>query len=88
MVSTTGKIAVITGGSAGIDLATAKQSDLEGFPLSSGRAGRGLRIRVALGAVIVTAGLGLCQFYGDAGQAVGGAAAQRRGGDAGASERR
>jgi RND family efflux transporter MFP subunit len=62
MVSTTGKIAVITGGSAGIGLATAKQSDLEGFPLSSGRAGRGLRIRVALGAVIVTAGLGLWAY--------------------------
>jgi RND family efflux transporter MFP subunit len=62
MVSTTGKITVITGCSAGIGLATAKQSDLEGFPLSSGRAGRGLRIRVALGAVIVTAGLGLWAY--------------------------
>jgi RND family efflux transporter MFP subunit len=62
MVSTTGKIAVITGGSAGIDLATAKQSDLDGFPLSSGRAGRGLRTTVALGAVIVAAGLGLWAY--------------------------
>src|SRR5260221_5310115 len=35
------------------------RTDLEGWPLSSGRAGRGLRTTVALGAVIVAAGLGL-----------------------------
>jgi RND family efflux transporter MFP subunit len=56
MVSTTsekskkleGKIALVTA-----------RTDLEGFPLSSGRAGRGLRTTVALGAVIVATGLGL-----------------------------
>src|SRR5260370_4260645 len=38
------------------------RTDLEGFPLSSGRAGRGLRTTVALGAVIVAAGLGLWAY--------------------------
>jgi hypothetical protein len=35
------------------------RTDLEGFPLPSGRAGRRLRTAVALGAVIVGAGLSL-----------------------------
>jgi hypothetical protein len=38
------------------------RTDLEGFPRSSGRAGRGLRTTVALGAVIVAAGLGLWAY--------------------------
>jgi NAD(P)-dependent dehydrogenase (short-subunit alcohol dehydrogenase family) len=38
------------------------RTDLEGFPPSSGRAGRGLRTTVALGVVIVAAGLGLWAY--------------------------
>src|SRR6202171_5976155 len=38
------------------------RTDLGGFPLSSGRAGRGLRTTVALGAVIVAAGLGVWAY--------------------------
>src|SRR3984893_8580127 len=38
------------------------RTDLEGFPLPSGHAGRGLRTTVALGAVIVAAGLGLWAY--------------------------
>src|SRR5260370_28276532 len=39
------------------------RTGLEGFPPSSGRAGRGLKTTVAFGAVIVAAGMGLWAYY-------------------------